>query len=368
MLCDAGLLLGATLIAGPFLVIAVRYELPYPVLPLMILAGIGIAIFAARRMPAERGGDAAPARTVVWLGVLALVLIMGVHPNSLGTLHDFFANWRFPTLYFGAMLGLLVMLGQSLQGRAQPAPVMLGVAMGMFGEWAAGKWWQSFPDPDIGFALQGFVRKADFWYPYIFVFPAACLWAEIARRIPRQVAVFALLAVLCFPWHRWADPNYHEHSIVEAWGFQLQLAKGGYWGGTGHRRWAQTDAQFELIDILRQEIAAGRITLDTHIVHITPYVYLYKDTVHFALYTGINDDLYVSEYVFDHSTAGGRFYKTELLPAAIAERPTYVVIHDVTVDQRKLADTLPVLPPELSEYEVLFERDGVRLLRYPGRA
>jgi len=363
-----GLLAGATLVALPFVAIGLRLELPYPVLPAVQALGVGLALAGARAMPARVEAEGTVARPIVWALALIVLAVLVAHPNALGSLHDMWVRARYPTLYVGGALGLLCMLWQGAEGRAQVTPIAAGLGVGMLAEWLAGSMWTTFEDPNVGVAVEGFVRKADFWHPYLLVFPAGCLLAELYRAVPRRATLFAVLAVLCFPWRQYADPNYFEHSVVEGWAYHLQLAKGGYWGGTGSRRWAQGEAEFALIDILRDEIAAGRITPATHVVHVTPYVYLYKDAVHFALYTGINDDLYVADYTFDRATAGGRFYQLAKLPAALEARPPYVVVHDVTIDERKLADTLPELPAVLDEYEVLFQRDGLRLLRHPDHA
>src|SRR5262249_38595411 len=121
----------------------------------------------------------------------------------------------------------------------------------------------------------------------------------------------------------------------------------------------------ELADFLRGEIEAGRITMATHIAHVTPYILLYQDVVLFSVYTGINDDLYVAGYVFDRSVAGGRFRPAEEVNDRITNRPPpYLLLHELTANGTKLYDKLPELPPELlNGYEEVFNQKGVRLLR-----
>jgi hypothetical protein len=360
----AGLLLAAVLVAFPAIPIAVRWALPYPVLPAAQLAGIGVAVLAARWMPARVSEDGPWARPLLWALAVLVLVTMARHPNSLGVLHDFWFRGRYPVLYFGGALGMACMMG-SAHRRWMLAPSVVGVGIGMIAEYVGGRLWTTLEDPNLGVAVEGFVRKADFWYPYVLVLPAACFAAWLWHVLAPRPVVVALLVLLFFPWTQYQDPNYFEHAIPEGWAYQLQLAKGGYWGSTGHRRWSQTEAEFAIIDILRAEVAAGRITTATHVVHVTPYIYLYKDTAHYAAFTGINDDLYVAEYVFDRSNAGGRFYPGERIREAMEARPPYVVVQDETADGRKLADALPELPAALAEYEVLLARDGIRLLRHP---
>jgi hypothetical protein len=364
-LAGAGVLAGASLIAVPTIAIGLRLELPYPVLPLAQALGVALAAVAARGMPARAATEGVIPRALLWALTLAVLAALVRPPPEIAMLRAHVTDYRYPTLYLAAGLGLACMLWWDFRGRALLAPVVTALAAGMGAEYAAGRWWTTFADPNVQVAVEGFIRKVDFWYPWVLVLPAACFAAWLYQTLSPRLAVYALLAALLFPWIGRKDPNYYQHSIVEGLAYQLELAKNGYWSSTGDRRWAQSPAQLELIEILRGEIAAGRITPATHVVHVTPYIYLYKDTVLFSVYTGINDDLYVAGFIFDRSTAGGRFYPVEKLEAALAERPPYVVVHDVTADGRTLADELPELPAAVGEYEVLLDRDGVRLLRYP---
>jgi hypothetical protein len=251
------------------------------------------------------------------------------------------------------------MLWLDLSGRArvQLAPVVAALLIGVGADYVSRQWWTSFADGKVQTAVEDFYHKVNYWNPYVLLFPTACLLAWLARLAPRRLVVFALLALLFFqridPRER--DPNYNEHSIVEGWAYQLELAKWGYWGSTGHRRWAQSAAELELADVLMREIEAGRITADTHVVHICPYVILFQDNVLFSLYTGINDDPYLDGYKFDRSIAGGRMRPVEQVHERLAQRPPYVVIHQ---------DPVQLAPDVLRDYEEILSRDNVRLLRH----
>jgi hypothetical protein len=89
---------------------------------------------------------------------------------------------------------------------------------------------------------------------------------------------------------------------------------------------------------------------------------MYRDVVLFSVYTGINDDPYIANYVADRSSDGGRIRPIEKALEVLAEQPPYVLVHDTTTEGTKLKDLVPGLP-ELTDYEELFNRDGVRLLR-----
>jgi len=186
----------------------------------------------------------------------------------------------------------------------------------------------------------------------------------LCRVLPRRLVLLVLLAILFFPWRDHLDPYYNatnfsnpnatQHSIAEAWSYQLATAKHGYWGNTGDYRWAQSPAELELIAVLRAEIAAGRITTATHIVELSPRVYLYGDNLLYSVYTGINGDPYLADHPFDASTAGSRLRPAAEVPARLAERPPYVVIYN---------DAIPLPPEALQGYTEVFNRDHIRLLR-----
>ncbi|MBI3770608.1 MAG: hypothetical protein HY271_19230 [Deltaproteobacteria bacterium] len=361
------LLAGASLVAVPTLAIGLRMPLAYPALPAAQLLGVGVIVLAARSMHGRPLRDRGLARWLGWALALVAIYVLVEHPAKLGVLND---HWnRFPLLSIGAIGGLLIMLWLDVRrsARVQLAPVVLAFLFGVALDYVSREWWTTFTEPKVQTAIEDFYHKVDYWNPYVLIFPTACLFAWLYRSVSPRLAVFGLVALLFYPWKdvsQHPDPNYHQHSIAEAYAFELQLAKGGYWGATGHRRWAQSAAELELVDVLRAEIAAGRITLATHIVHLAPDILLYQDNVLFSVYTGINDDGYLANYEFDRSIAGGRLHPIAQLDAALAKRPPYIVLHESTSNGRKLYDVMPRLPSEvLQDYEEIFNRDGVRLLR-----
>ena len=140
----------------------------------------------------------------------------------------------------------------------------------------------------------------------------------------------------------------------------IGTAKGGYWWSADDPRWAQTEAERALNDIVRQEIAAGRITAATHIVHLTPHTLMGKNVVLFSLFTGVDDDPYVADrtYRLDvGATAGGRLRRAEpdTIGQVLAAHPPYVVIH---------GNPLALAADALADYDELLNRDDVRLLRH----
>lgn len=361
------LLAGASLVAFPEVVVGVRLGVPYPVVPVVQLAGIAVVMASARAFAGE--DPYARLLTRVLRVALVLVLVWATlrFPPMLGGLQD---HWRrFPMLFYGSAVGLLALLwdGAVRRTTARITPVLVALLLGMVAEKISAEYWQSFGDPRVGIAVQGFFRKVDYWYQFAWVVPVGCLAALAARLLGVPVTAWAVVGILFYPWGENQNPNYYQQSLAGAWAEQAAVAKGGYWGSTGHRRWGQSEPQLELARVLRREIDAGRIGFDTHVTHLEPYVVLYEDTILFSVYTGINDDTYIAlEWEPDISNVGGRVFPRREIPAALARRPPYVVVHDKTRNNRILpAETTALVASTLGDYEVIFAEDGMRVLRRP---
>jgi len=362
-----GLLAAASLFAFPEIAIGLRLTLPYPALPAVQLAGLGLAFLSARTLDGRPLRDLWLGRWLRWGLALVGVLALVKHPPPFEVLVE---QWeRFPLLFVGGAFGLLAMVWlDRAPSRVLLAPVAVALLFGIGLDYVSRQWWQHFSDGKMQTAVEDFYHKVDYWNPYVLVFPTACLFAFLAERVSRRLATYALLALLLLPWKDFGDhpddPNYHQHSIVEAWGYQLELAKCGYWGATGNRRWAQSQAELALAQVLRDEVAAGRITVDTHVVQVGPYIILYQDNVVFSVYTGIDSDGYVAGYIFDRSIAGGRLRPAEQFPARLAEHPPYVVVHEHTKNATALSDKMAALPADaFRDYDEIFNQDGVVLYR-----
>jgi hypothetical protein len=366
MVLGAVLLFGASLVAAPTIAVGLRLPLPYPLLPLLQLLGVGLTVVAARGLDGRPMRDLFPARILRWAMTLAAIYILWMHPAKLGVVND---QWsRFPLLSVGALVGFAAMLWYDVRRRfqVQLGPVVAAFLFGVGLDYVSREWWTTFTVPTVQTAVEDFYHKVDYWNPYVLVLPTACAFMWIYKTVSPRLAVYALLALLFFPWKDGSahpDPNYHQHSIAESYAYSLQISKNGYWGATGHRRWGQSAAELEIADILRGEIAAGRVTLATHVVHLTPHVILYQDNVLFSVYAGVNDDGYVERYEFDRSIAGGRLRPIADLPKALAQKPPYIVVHESTANAEKLSESQKLSPEVLHEYDELLNRDGVRLLR-----
>jgi hypothetical protein len=369
------------LVAFPTVAICTRMVLPYPVLPAAQLVGVVLIVVCARWL--ERQTIIDRAGWFSWLVVLGIAYILLRHPSPwLPNNH----HERFPLLVYGAGIGFVLVLwhdrrallpwGATERARVPLVAIAFGLIAAMAVEYfySAGAWRTRFPDPRVQVAIQSLYWKVDYWIPFMLVFPTAYLLAWLYRHTSPRLTLYAALLLVSFPWReKWvfplepgfANPDQHQHSLAEAWAYQLENGKQGYWGNSRDRRWAQSEAELEAAEVLRREVARGRITLDTHIVHLGPFQYLYKDNFLFSVYTGINDDGYITRYKFDWSIAGGRLRPIEDVAARLATNPPYVAVHTRDDTDEDNVDPAP-FAGSLKGYTQIFNRDGVRLYRYDG--
>jgi hypothetical protein len=175
------------------------------------------------------------------------------------------------------------------------------------------------------------IKLVDYWAPYFLIFPAGFLFALAYERWSAPLTLFVLLTILMYPWRQTKDPvDYDslEHAISEQWAFNLHTAATGYWIGDNDHHWKFDHDSWRLIDVLNHEIAAGRITPATHILHLTGTISSWS-MVQFAIMTGINDD--PIEYQHDPNNqweGGSRVRGLDQLEAAMESRPPYILIQD----------------------------------------
>lgn len=355
------LMVGASLVALPTVHVGLGIVVPYPVLSLEQLAGVALILFAAPRVRPRRTDRMLVVRVVAWasLAFAAYGLLWHPQPFLLGN-----HQARFPLLVYAGGLGLLVMLWMDARReRVALGPVVFALLSAMAIEYASDRWRMRFTDPGVQVAVHDWFFKVDYWLPYVLTFPAACLAAFVARLTSVRVATTIALVFLFLPWRHavdpsssvLADPNYHQHTIAESWSYMMETGMRGHWGNTRDRRWAQSPAERALSTVLLDEVEAGRITPATHIVHLSAFVSLYQDVLLFSVYTGINDDPYLTNHVFNSSDHGSRLRPIEEVRARLAERPPYVVIHN--------RPSIELPDDAFQGYDELFNQDGLRLLR-----
>jgi hypothetical protein len=349
-------LLGAVLLAVPEFAVAMVIRVPYPTLAVCQLAGIGLICLAARRLP-PRPAVAPPSVEWVRRGIVLAVLSIVVLASSgiaISVWHSFFA------------LSVLCVVGLLAAGTVEYLHAKgiwiaaIALALANAAQYGAAMGMQAWPYPQAKFGLNDIVYKLqEYWAPYFLVFPAAVVFGLIFHRVSRTLAVAAVLIFVIYPWqaHPEHDVNYNEHALVDQWAVNWQTAKSGWWSNSPDHRWLQSPAEFALIDKLRGEIRAGRITPATQIVHVAPESVIWKDELLYSLYTGIDDDIYVikpDENLEVGPPAGGRMHPVTMLPAALAADPPYIAVYH-------RAPEWLTLPP--AGYSEIFHRGEISLYR-----
>ncbi|HLI80006.1 MAG TPA: hypothetical protein VKV03_08485 [Candidatus Binataceae bacterium] len=354
---------GAVIFAGPEFAIANRTPLPYPLLPLILLAGLATVVVAARALP-PTDADSHFDNETRWRDAVIVVIFAGAliytitqDPNSI------FAQifQQFPMLTIFAAIGLLyigAMRGpdaQSIDGSALVIALLitliveaLGRKLGALGGSNA---YQS-NIADLHYKLD------EYWTPFFLIFPAAVPFAIVFNHGRRAMVVAALLAILIYPWYPRPNENYdyEEHSIAENWAIDLRTAADGYWIGTPDSRWTMGAKEMELVDLLWQEQAAGRINIKTHILHLAQDVIVWHECNRFSVYTGIMDDPIVYDIPYSDVgwLAGGRVRQMPALSDAIAARPPYILAQVAAPFGVKF-------PPD--DYDLIFNREQLQLYR-----
>ena len=355
-------LAGAVLFALPELSIGLGRALPYPVLPLMQIAGIAAVVFAMRQ-----GGtvEARRTRLTSWIArALIVVLFAGIiytHATGRGSIFEQLMD-QFPLLFIFALGGLAIWAAWDdafdfPNGLAIVATALLiGIASQFLKYFAGMGGSEAFGSgvADIGFKVE------EYWCPYFMVLAAAIPFALAyhARERTRLVVVLALLTLLIYPWYpRFnVDDNFTEHSIADEWGISLGTAANGFWILTHDSRWTMGPADFALVDYLRAEQARGHISTATHILHIARDATVMGDFNRFSVFTGINDDP-ILHYIPATDIgwfATSRVRRISQIDAAIAERPPYIL-------EQLNAPSVIGNPPD--GYEQVFHGETMRLFR-----
>jgi len=357
-LVEACCLFGGLMIAFPEFSIALNLELPYPILPASELIGLAVISYTASRLGRRPSYETLFVKCVTASLFLALLWLLLWSPHSMFMLDELHNS--FPELLALSVLGLVAAL--LLWSRQTTAIWVIGIALltGCLAEFVSALQWLPFIGEAGSFGWTDVGHKiGEYWYPYFLVFPAAVVFDWVYRRWSKWLSVVALLAFVMLLLGAPPDKDlaYVEHGLGYEWASEWLLAKQGWWGSTLDTRWAQSPAELALNDVLRTEISEGRITTATHIVHVTPHTIMFQDVLLFSVYTGIDDDLYVIKPVVpldQGGTNGSRLYPISMLPAALAKRPPYLVVHGE-------APPWLTLPP--AGYDEIFNRGGVRLFR-----
>jgi len=362
----AACLAGALLFGAPEFPIALAIPLRYPILPLSQLTGIAI-ILAAVNVPSVKPVDSTKLFRALSLAAVALATVVvplrghfdvsnGLYP----ALYDTFPLLMILTVggFVLLLAGLWIAPDRTPNAAVLAFSLLLAVIIGQLEALVAP--YSSSPQ-SRAMLYHVSSKLLEYWCPYCLLIPAALPFAFVYRRWSRPVAVFAVLALLIYPSHL---PNQRltfklrmdneQHSLIEQMYYAVHVAARGAWLGSPDQHRIFGPAGFALLDLLDQEISAGRITVDTHILHLTDES-TSSSFVQYAAFTGINDD--TMEYDYNPSYLyhwGGRVRPFSEFETALAGRPPYILVDFPPPDETRF-------PPD--GYEEIFRQGDLRLLR-----
>ena len=322
---------GAMAIALPEFLIALQRQAPYPVIPIVQLAGVAAIVFAARW---SLGAPESNRRRLSFANCAIIAFfLMAVfyrHAAVKFSLYQQIAD-NLPMLALFAFGGLVAALAASSQSDQARYAGLAATALllGIVGEYLDPILRALSHSPSAGMMASDIgIKLWDYWCPYFLTLPAGFLFGLAYERWSRPATFFALLALLIYPWHQIPNPiDYDsvEHSITEQWAFNLHTAAEGYWAGHTDRRWTFTPDEMNLIKVLDGEVEAGRITPTTHVLHLCESISVWS-MVQFSVLTGINDDPIELEHDPNNLWEGGsRVRGMNDLGEAFAARPPYIL-------------------------------------------
>jgi len=356
-------LAGTTLIAVPDIAISSAHPLPYFVLAASIATGIALIIVASARIPQASPVGNRDAIRILNVSIIAgfvFAVLIRQSQERFSLFHK--VSEDLPLLVLFCFAGFVAAIAISSRDDETPIPyaalAAVALTLGMLGEYIdAVAHMPQYQTTSMVMLWDVAIKLWDYWCPYFLIFPAGFAVALAYDRWSRPAVFFVLMTLLIYPWYQINDPvDYDsvEHSITEQWAFNLHTAAEGYWAGHSDRRWTFGDEERPLIKLLNDEIAAGRITTATHILHLA------QDTsswtlLQFPILTGIDDDpVEVDHHPDNLYQLGSRVRGMQDLDAALASRPPYIL--EQVLPPASLAD-----PP--AGYDLILTSGYIRLYR-----
>ncbi len=208
-------------------------------------------------------------------------------------------------------------------------------------------------------------KEVHTWLPIALAIGAAALLAGLARRIHpaewlrpgwRLGAVAAWLVIAAVPLRLEPIGPLHvgERHLAENLAIQLRYAADGFWTGYPDSRWVIDDAQRQVLAVIRREIADGRITAATRLLHVAR-TYQQWEAIPVGVFSGVIETVVSPDSTETIHTVGGRLVPFDRLSAELANDYDYLL-----VEWRGL-------PPEVAQmiggFEPIFTGEQAQLLR-----
>ena len=308
---------------------------------LVALPAVALADAGLRRLPFIRD-------TVVWAGWIVLLAAVPAALAFADPVLRAAVNGVGPVLTTMPLLLIAAGAGFVLARTQAGSPVVLGgLAVGA----AVATFAQLVPDGDflgqtIRFELP---KEVDYWLPAIAVFPAAIGLAAVVRGASTDVdgrsrlalvALFVIAAALPIRTTAINDHHRGEHRFSEAFAIDLRWADRGYWRGFPDTRLVIDPPRQALIDAIRAEIAAGRITATTPVLHVAQSFQQWAATP-LGVFSGVIETDVSPDAMVEIHTIGGRLVPLTELEARLASgRYPVVVLEPEGIESLDLRATI----------------------------
>lgn len=337
---------------------AVMLSIPVPSLSAIVVFPLALgASLAVDRIPGLHGA-------LTWATRMVVVLIIGIAVATAGSMVPAFVRWLSdfaPAVPLLSLTGLAGMLWLRPSARWLLI-TMLGVGV-MAGALANVR---VATDNLLWSAVHYEVPKeVHTWLPVVLAIATAAVLADVIRRIPptgrlhrgwRLAAVGAWLLVAALPLRLEPINGLHvgERHLSENVAIQLRYAERGYWTGYPDARWLVDDEQRQVLTALRNEIAAGRITATTRLLHIAR-TYQQWGAIPVGVFTGVIETVVSRDSKLTIFSMGGRLVSLHDLPDELASNYDYLLIEprDPPMDLAQL----------VRGYEPIFTNGRAQLLR-----
>ncbi|HJT64167.1 MAG TPA: hypothetical protein VJ839_05305 [Candidatus Limnocylindria bacterium] len=328
-------LIGGGILALPQAATMIGVDLPSALGLIVVPPALG-AVWLMGRWEAGRRWLAFGIR---WVAVAAVVLVLvAALPRAeqwLSTFSGFFLDYP--------VLVLTVVVAGAVAGRRTFAAVpMLAFGIGLLAVLAAAAIpWQALGIEGIDFEV---AKTLHYWVPVFLAVMAAYALRAVWLRSDlvewtRVVAVGLFLLVAALPLRAAPIDVFHlgEHRMSETLSIDLRFAQTGFWLGYPDSRTVINAEQQELIDRLRDEVAAGLLVSTTPLLHVA-FNFQQWDATPVGVFGGMIETMVSVETEVSSHTAGGRLHPFSDLETMLAEGFPYVLLEPegVPADTRDL--------------------------------
>jgi hypothetical protein len=325
-------LVGGTLLALPQATTMLGIAVPTPAALLAVPPALAGTWLFHRFEPARRAAVMLLQLGGVFSGTAIVVLGVPAIRDHLLDVSDFVL--KYPILAWTVAVGLIVAGRRTL---AVVPAVAFGV--GFIGVLAA----SAIPFADLGVVGISFevAKTLHYWIPIFLAVLAAfalhALWTSPnfgMRMRTAMVAIFLIAASLPIRAEPIERLFLGEHRLSETLSIELGYVASGYWRGYPDSYTLIDRDERDLLDRLRQEIDAGRLTATTRVLHVSFSFQQWVSTP-LGVFAGIMETASSEETQVSIHTAGGRLFGLDQLSRLLHDGFAYVVY-----EPRKL--TVPV--------------------------